>query len=96
MSEHVALIRKKIDHLNRMQSCLAYSLAQTLPLIPIVDWLALTPDQHETLAAFRVRFSEFQEQLGKAMRAIAVKRSKTQSHLAQCFCTWKSLAFLTP
>jgi uncharacterized protein YutE (UPF0331/DUF86 family) len=71
MSEHVALIRKKIDHLNRMQSYLAYSLAQTLPLIPIVDWLALTPDQHETLAAFRVRFSEFQEQLGKAMRAIA-------------------------
>lgn len=71
MSEHVVLIRKKIDHLNRMQGYLGYSLAQTQPLIPIVDWLALTPDQHETLAAFRVRFSEFQEQLGKTMRAIA-------------------------
>lgn len=71
MSEHIALIRKKIDHLKRMQGYLAYSLAQTLPLVPIVDWLTMTPDQHEALAAFRVRFSEFQEQLGKAMRAIA-------------------------
>jgi len=29
--------------------------------------------QHETLAAFRVRFSEFQEHLGKTMRAIALE-----------------------
>ncbi len=48
MSEHIALIRKKIDHLNRMQGYLAYSLAHTRPLIPIGDWLTLTPDQHET------------------------------------------------
>ena len=71
MSEHIQLIRKKIEHLHRMRVYLDYSLAQTLPLLPIVDFQALTPEQHETLAAFRVRFSELQEQLGKTMRAIA-------------------------
>lgn len=30
-------------------------------------------EQHETLSAFRVRFSEFQEHLGKTMRAIALE-----------------------
>jgi len=69
--EHIELIRKKIEHLHRMKVYLDYSLAQTLPLMPISDWQALTPEQHETLAAFRVRFSDFQEQLGKTMRAIA-------------------------
>lgn len=71
MSEHIELIRKKIEHLHRMKVHLDYSLAQTLPLMPISDWHALTPEQHETLAAFRVRFNDFQEQLGKTMRAIA-------------------------
>ena len=71
MNEHIQLIRKKIEHMQRMRMYLDYSLAQTLPLLPIDDFQALTPEQHETLAAFRVRFSEFQEQLGKTMRAIA-------------------------
>lgn len=71
MSEHIQLIRKKIEHLLRMRTYLDYSLAQTLPLLPIGDFQALTPEQHETMAAFRVRFSEFQEQLGKTMRSIA-------------------------
>jgi hypothetical protein len=30
-------------------------------------------EEHEILAAFRVRFSEFQEHLGKTMRAIAIE-----------------------
>ena len=37
------------------------------------DWSVLGPDQHESLAAFRVRHSEFQEHLGKAMRAVATR-----------------------
>lgn len=71
MSDNTRLIGKKIDHLRRMRTYLDYSLAQTRQLMPIRDWYALTPEQHETLAAFRIRFSEFQEQLGKTMRAIA-------------------------
>ena len=71
MSTNVQLIWKKIDHLRRMRNYLDYSLEQTLLLLPISDWHLLTPENHETLAAFRVRFSEFQEHLGKVMRAIA-------------------------
>lgn len=77
MSANTQLIEKKIKHLRRMRSYLDYSLAQTLLLMPIADWKRLTPANHETLAAFRVRFSEFQEHLGKIMRAIA--REEEQS-----------------
>jgi len=76
VSEHIRLIWKKLEHLDRMRGYLAYSLEQTVPLLPIQTWLSLTPENHETLAAFRVRFSEFQEQLGKAMRAIAIEEEQ--------------------
>ena len=77
MSANIQLVWKEIEHLRRMPSYLDYSLTQTLPLMPICDWRQLTPAQHETLAAFRVRFGEFQEHLGKVMRAIA--REKEQN-----------------
>jgi len=77
MSANVQLIWKKIEHLRRMRNYLDYSLEQVLRLIPISDWQQLTPENHETLAAFRVRFSEFQEHLGKVMRALA--REEEQS-----------------
>jgi len=77
VSDNIQLIWKKIEHLHRMRGYLDYSLEQTLPLMPIRNWRQLTPAQHETLAAFRVRFSEFQEHLGKIMRAIA--REEEQS-----------------
>lgn len=76
MSDHIRLIWKKLEHLARMRGYLSYSLAQTLRLVPIQDWENLTPGNHETLAAFRVRFSEFQEHLGKAMRAIAIEEEQ--------------------
>ena len=51
--------------------------------MPIKEWAELTPEQHETLAAFRVRFSDFQEHLGKTMRAIAVEEEqKTEPYTA--------------
>lgn len=77
MNQNVQLIWKKIEHLRRMRSYLDYSLAQTQALVPIGDWQQLTPAQHAALAAFRIRFSEFQEHLGKTMRAIA--REEEQS-----------------
>lgn len=40
---------------------------------PINGWSALSAEQLETLVAFRVRFSEFQEHLGKTMRAVAIE-----------------------
>lgn len=76
MSEHIVLIRKKLDHLARMRDYLRYSIGQVQALLPIADWQALQPDQHETLAAFRIRFSEYQEHMGKTMKAISVEEEK--------------------
>ena len=58
------------------QGHLRYSIGQVQALLPIPDWQALQPDQHETLAAFRIRFSEYQEHMGKTMKAIAVEEEK--------------------
>lgn len=76
MSEHIALIWKKLDHLGRMREYLSYSIDQVTALLPIQDWQGLQPDQHETLAAFRIRFSEYQEHMGKTMKAVAVEEEK--------------------
>ena len=76
MSEHPALSRKKLDHLARMREYLLYSIGQVTALLPIQDWQALQPDHHETLAAFRIRFSEYQEHMGKTMKAVAVEEEK--------------------
>jgi hypothetical protein len=76
VNEHIALIWKKLDHLERMREYLLYSIEQVTALLPIPYWQALQPDQHETLAAFRIRFSEYQEHMGKTMKAVAVEEEK--------------------
>ena len=76
MTEHISLIVKKLDHLARMREYLLYSMSQVTALLPIKNLQELEPDQHETLAAFRVRFSEYQEYMGKTMKAIAVEEEK--------------------
>jgi hypothetical protein len=76
VSEHTTLIWKKLDHLQRMRDYLNYSTQQVSALLPITNWQMLQPDQHETLAAFRIRFSEYQEHMGKTMKAIAVEEEK--------------------
>lgn len=62
MTEHQRLIAL---HLERMRQYLEFSYQRTASLMPVKDWSAFTLFQNETLAAFRVRFSEFQEHLGK-------------------------------
>ena len=76
MTDQVLLIQLKLQHLARMREYLAYSLAQLEAVLSAPDWANLNPDQHESLAAFRVRFSEFQEHLGKAMRAVAIEEEQ--------------------
>jgi len=71
VTEHIRLIWNRLDHLQRLAGYLAWSQQQVGRIVPRQDWTALTPEQHESLAAFRVRFSEFQEHLGKTMRAVA-------------------------
>ncbi len=55
---------------------LTYSLGRVQRVLLLDDWKALTPDQHGSLVAFRVRFSKLQEQLGKTMRAVAIKEQQ--------------------
>ena len=76
MTDHLQLIQTRLAHLTRMQGYLAYSLGQIQPLLPLDDWPALSPAQQESLAAFRVRFSEFQAHLGKVMRAVAIEEEQ--------------------
>ena len=59
-----------------MREYLAYSLGQVQKVLLLKDWKALRPEQHETMAAFRVRFCEFQEHLGKTMRAVAIEEEQ--------------------
>jgi len=73
VTEQLKLIRLRLEHLSRMYEYLKYSLSQVEPVLLLNDWASLSPDQHESLAAFRVRFSEFQEHLGKTMRSIAIE-----------------------
>jgi hypothetical protein len=73
MTEHLQLIAKQLTHLQRMREYLAYSAERCKDIIPVSNWQALTLEQHEKLAAFRVRFSEFQEHMGKTMKAVAIE-----------------------
>jgi hypothetical protein len=76
MTPSLHLLAKKLQHLARMQGYLVYSAQQVVRIGALHDMRQLTGDQHESLAAFRVRFSEFQEQLGKAMRAVAMQEEQ--------------------
>ena len=76
MTDRLKLIRIKLKHLARMREYLTYSLSQVESVLLLKDWKALSPDQHESLAAFRVRFSEFQEHLGKIMRSVAMEEEQ--------------------
>jgi len=71
MTEHLRLLVKQLTHLQQMRKYLEYSEQRVQHILPITNWQRLSLEQHETLAAFRVRFSEFQEHLGKTMWAIA-------------------------
>ena len=72
MTPHRELIAGKLRHMRRMREYLAHSHGKLLSH-GIVDKpvASLTLEESEILAAFRMRFSEFQEHLGKLLRAIA-------------------------
>jgi len=75
MSNQRQLISRRLEHLERMRTYLEYSAVRMARILPKMQQAtdALSLDEHETLAAFRVRFSEFQEHLGKTMRNLAIE-----------------------
>ena len=76
MSENLKLIGMKLEHLVRMRAYLDYSTHKMQGLLEKIRGAgldALTPDEYETIAAFRTRVADFQEHLGKAMRSVAIE-----------------------
>lgn len=73
MTEHLQLIARQLTHLNRMRDYLNYSAQRAQHILPITNWQTVSLEEHEIRAAFRVRFSEFQEYPGKTMRTIAIE-----------------------
>jgi hypothetical protein len=72
MSLHLELIAGKLRHLRRMREYLAHSHGNLVSHGVVGKPVpTLTLAESEILAAFRMRFSEFQEHLGKLLRAIA-------------------------
>lgn len=94
MTQHQQLILKKIDHLGRMAGYLAWSHQQIKTFVPIADWASLAPEQHEALAAFRLRFSELQEQIGKTMRAIAIEEEEIHEPFGAVLSLMEKLGIL--
>ncbi len=94
MSANLELISKKLDHLLRMRSYLDYSASQVQPILPNQDWQALTDEEHQTMAAFRLRFSEYQEHLGKLMRAVTREEEHEIEPFSQVLVYMEKLAVL--
>ena len=97
MSEQLALIRQRLSHLGRMRVHLEYSHARVVAILPRMrqaGLAGLSADQHEALAAFRVRFSEFQEHLGKAMRSVAVEEEVPVERFGTVLAFMEKLAVL--
>lgn len=76
MSARLDLLRRKLIHLERMAGYLAYSLEEVQKQLPVADWNSLSPAGHAVLTAFRVRFSDLQEHLGKTLRAVAIEEEQ--------------------
>lgn len=94
MTEHLRLIARQPAHLQRMREYLAYSTQRAQRILPITNWRALSLEQHETLAAFRVRFSEFQEHLGKTMRAVAIEEEVEAERFGSVLALMEKLGVL--
>jgi len=75
MTENVRLIARQLSHPQRMHDYLMHSVNRCQQILPVSNWQTLSYEEHEMLAAFRVRFSEFQEHLGKTMRAVAIEEN---------------------
>ena len=94
MTEHLRLIARQLDHLQRMRGYLAYSAERCQAIFPVTNWQSLGFEQHEILAAFRVRFSEFQEHLGKTMRAVAIEEEVSVERFGSVLAFMEKLGVL--
>lgn len=97
MSENLLIIHRKLDQLARMRADVEYSVRKmTNPLEKIrhgnID--ALTPDERETVSAFNKRFGDYQEQIGKTMRSIAIEEESPLNPFGTILALMEKLGIL--
>ena len=74
MLKQKEIIANKLAHLEKMRNYLAYSgRRMSGAKIPAKSLTALSDEEAEILAAFRARFSEYQEHVGKLLKSIALE-----------------------
>lgn len=61
MTENLRLVARQLAYLQRMGKYLAHSIGRCNAILPVADWKSLSLEEHEALAAFRIRFGEFQD-----------------------------------
>lgn len=78
-----------------MRKSLEYFAQRVSCIMPIKNRRTLSLEQHETLAAFRVLFSEFQEHLGKTMRAVAIEKAVGAERFGSILAFMEKLGMIT-
>ncbi len=74
MLKQKEIIANKLAHLEKMRGYLAYSSGRMhKSKIAEKELQALSDEDAEILAAFRARFSEYQEHVGKLLKSIALE-----------------------
>ena len=94
MTENLHLMARQLNHLQRMRQYLEHSYERCNGVFPVTNWQEMSMEQHEILAAFRVRFSEFQEHLGKAMRAVAIEEEVDSERFGSVLAFMEKLGVL--
>lgn len=97
MSENLKIILRKLDVLSRMKLDLAHSLGKIdAPLAKIKsgNTNGLSLDERETISAFTIRFATYQEQLGKAMRSIAIEEESQTTPFGAVLALMEKLGIL--
>lgn len=82
MSGNLQIIKRKLEYLLRMRGDVEHSIKKMpIPLKKIHQNSAsdLTPDDREILSAFTIRFSTYQEHLGKTMKSVAIEEESPAS-----------------
>lgn len=74
MFKQKEIIAKKLAHLEKLRGYLTYSSARMASArVAEKNLQTLTQEEAEILAAFRARFSEYQEHVGKLLKSIALE-----------------------
>ena len=97
MNESLKILIAKLDHLRRMKRDLEYSISKMkapLRKIQSGNIESLTDDERETISAFNSRFSSYQEQIGKAMKSVAIEEESSSERFGAILSLMEKLGVL--